>query len=61
VEKHSGRSQREIAMELREAEELRKGWERKGNPPCKHEKREKEYYLGTHTGDKVCTTCGKTV
>lgn len=29
--------------------------------PCDHPKTEKEYYLGSDTGDKVCTTCGRVV
>lgn len=53
-------SQRRITLQMKEAQELRKEWERKGKPPCKHEKLEKEYYLGTQTGDKICTTCGET-
>ena len=28
-----------------------------GNKPCEHPKLEKEYYLGSDTGDYVCTTC----
>ena len=27
---------------------------------CKHENIEKEYYLGTQTGDYICTDCGTT-
>ena len=33
-------------MQSDEAQELREAWKKKGNPPCKHEKLEKEYYLG---------------
>lgn len=44
---------------MSEAEELRKAWKEKGNPPCDHPGYpEKEYYLGTSTGDRVCTICG---
>ena len=47
-------------MQLEEATRLRKAWEAKGNPPCEHPKTEREYALGAHTGDTVCTTCGET-
>ena len=30
------------------------------NKNCTHENIEKEYYLGSQTGDYVCTSCGKT-
>lgn len=42
-------------MQLQEAEELQKRW---GDKPCSHPSLEKEYYLGTSTGDKVCSQCG---
>jgi hypothetical protein len=42
-------------LQLEEARELRKEW---GNKPCDHPRVVKEYYLGTSTGDYVCTTCG---
>ena len=42
-------------MQYDEAEKLRKNWRGKS---CKHEDVEKEYHLGSHTGDYVCTTCG---
>ena len=28
-------------------------------PPCAHEKLDKEYYLSMHTGDYVCLDCGE--
>ena len=43
-------------MQLEEARALEAGW---GKKPCDHPQTEKEYYLGTATGDYVCTTCGK--
>ena len=46
-------------MQFDEAERLRKEWERKGNPPCNHDGLEPEYYLGSDTGDEICTCCGK--
>ncbi len=42
-------------MQHEKAKELEKDW---GNKPCNHPRIEKEYYLGTQTGDYVCTTCG---
>ena len=47
-----------IIMQHEEAKAIRKAW---GDKPCNHPKVEKEYYLGSDTGDKVCTTCGREV
>jgi hypothetical protein len=33
-------------------------WVRSGNPLCAHETFDKEYHLGSDTGDYVCMTCG---
>jgi hypothetical protein len=46
-------------MQMEEAARLQKLWEAKGNPPCDHPNTGKEFYLGSRTGDRVCTTCGK--
>jgi hypothetical protein len=54
------KGRRKLIMQMYDAFRLQKEWEEKGNPPCEHENIEKEYYLGTQTGDKVCTKCGKT-
>ena len=43
-------------MQMDEALRLQKEW---GNKPCDHPYLEKEYYLGSSTGDWVCTTCGQ--
>ncbi|MGE7954821.1 hypothetical protein [Lysinibacillus xylanilyticus] len=43
-------------MQLEEARDLRERW---GEKLCNHPDLTKEYYLGTQTGDYVCTTCGK--
>lgn len=43
-------------MQMSEAERLRQEW---GDKPCSHPKVEREYYLGTDTGDYDCTTCGE--
>lgn len=46
-------------MQTSEAEQLQKEWAAKGSPPCDHPSLEREFYLGSRTGDKVCRTCGK--
>ena len=43
-------------MQVSEAAQLRKAW---GKKPCLHPELDKEYYLGSQTGDYVCTTCGE--
>lgn len=45
-------------MQLKEAQKIRKQW---GDKPCTLENHslEKEYYLGSDTGDYVCTICGR--
>lgn len=46
-------------MQTNEAMSLQKRWAEKESPPCDHPRTEKEYYLGSATGDRVCTTCGE--
>ena len=43
-------------MQMDEAAALRKIW---GDKPCRHPELDREYYRGAHTGDVVCTTCGR--
>ena len=43
-------------MQMDKAIELRKAW---GNKPCSHPNFDKEYHLGSDTGDYVCTSCGR--
>ena len=45
-------------MQMRKAAALRDAWVRNGNLPCDHPNLEREYDLGSDTGDHVCTTCG---
>lgn len=45
-------------MQMKEAARLRKAW---GQKPCDHPRIEKEYYLGSHTGDEVCAQCGREI
>jgi hypothetical protein len=46
---------------MEKAQRLREEWQAKGNPPCEHKNTEKEHYLGSDTGDRVCSTCGATI
>lgn len=46
-------------MQMEEAQQLRKEWLETGNVACDHPFMVKEYYLGSATGDAVCTTCGE--
>lgn len=46
-------------MQATKAAELRKFWAEKGNPPCDHQRIEKEYYQSMQTGDYVCIICGE--
>lgn len=43
-------------MQMRKAAQRRKEW---GEKPCNHDDVDREYYLGAHTGDIVCTICGR--
>lgn len=43
-------------MQFKEAQQLRRNWDGK---PCKHPAFDREYDLGAHTGDFICTTCGE--
>lgn len=46
-------------MEANDAEALREAWAKKGGPPCPHDVREKEFYLGSDTSAEICVACGK--
>lgn len=45
-------------MQMNEAYRRQREW---GDKPCDHPAIEAEYYLGAHTGDHVCTVCGRVV
>lgn len=45
-------------MQHKTAKKLAKEW---GKKTCDHPSLEKEYFLGTDTGDMVCTQCGQPV
>lgn len=44
-------------MQYEKAKDLRR-WN--NGKLCSHDEIDKEYYLGSQTGDYVCTSCGKT-
>jgi hypothetical protein len=46
-------------MEADDAEALREAWAGKGLPPCPHDVRKKEFYLGSDTSAEICVGCGK--
>jgi hypothetical protein len=43
-------------MQMDEPARLRKDW---GDKPCDHKSLDKEYHLGSATGDYVCKQCGR--
>ncbi len=43
-------------MQMETAKQIRHEW---GDKLCDHPHFEKEYYLGSQTGDYVCTQCGE--
>lgn len=48
-----------VEMQAEEEKALRQAWIKKGSPLCDHSKLAREYYLGSNTGDYVCTICGE--
>jgi hypothetical protein len=46
-------------VQERELSELRRVWELKGNRPCDHPSKDKEYMLSSQTGDWACLVCGE--
>jgi len=54
------------SIQMKEAKELRKDWAEKVKrgdveDNCTHPNTAKEYYLGSKTGDSICTNCGEVV
>jgi hypothetical protein len=47
-------------VQMDDVRHIRDRWEAAGSQSCEHQDVEKEYYLGSQTGDFVCTRCGKT-
>ncbi|WP_228773796.1 hypothetical protein [Streptomyces sp. VN1] len=46
-------------VQVSETTEIQKRWEAAGRPPCEHKNLDREYYLGSHTGDWACMECGE--
>ncbi|TFD16623.1 hypothetical protein E3T26_03915 [Cryobacterium sp. TMT1-21] len=46
-------------MQMKRANEIAKDWDAAGRPPCEHPHLDKEFHLGSSTGDYICTTCGE--
>jgi hypothetical protein len=46
-------------VQMDKVAQIRKAWEAAGSPPCGHPDADREYYLGSNTGDYVCLTCGE--
>jgi hypothetical protein len=44
-------------MQMKDASKLQNVW---GDKLCRHPRIEKEYHLGSATGEYACTTCGMT-
>ena len=47
-------------MQMDDARRQREAWQQRGGESCPHDELDKEYYLGSDTGDKVCKACGET-
>jgi hypothetical protein len=45
-------------VQMAKVAELIEAWQAKGNPPCDHPRVDKEYHLGSATGDDACLVCG---
>jgi len=48
-------------MQMKKALELQNQRNARGKRRCNHPSIEREYYLGSNTGDYVCSTCGANV
>jgi hypothetical protein len=46
-------------IQMDDAAAIRRRWEQAGRPPCAHKDLDREYYLGSNTGDYICLSCGK--
>jgi hypothetical protein len=49
-----------MGVQMSRLAEIRKEWKQLGNPQCDHASTDREYYLGTQTGDIGCLDCGET-
>ena len=50
--------QKEVTI-MTSPDEIRREWERRGKPECKHKKLVKETSLMGSTGDYFCADCGE--
>jgi hypothetical protein len=48
-------------VQMDKAAKIRKAWEAAGSPPCEHPDADREYCLGSSTGDYICLTCGESL
>ena len=47
-------------VQASEVATIRERWRTAGEPPCAHERTDREYELGGDTGDYACLDCGAT-
>ena len=45
-------------VQMADVAQIRKAWIQRGTPWCAHDSYDKEYSLGSDTGDYACMTCG---
>jgi hypothetical protein len=45
-------------VQIEKVAKIREAWAQKGKPRCTHESYDKEYHLGSDTGDYACMNCG---
>jgi hypothetical protein len=47
-------------VQMAKVAEIAAAWRRAGEPYCDHGRKDKEYGLGSSTGDWACLDCGRT-
>lgn len=48
-------------VQMSEVARIYAAWIERGMPPCDHPRVDREYHLGSRTGDLVCLLCGREV
>ena len=48
-----------MVVQFADVLEIRRGWIKRGRPPCDHGRLAGERYLGADTGDDACLDCGE--
>ena len=48
-----------MVVQFADVLEIRRGWIKRGRPPCNHGLLAAERYLGADTGDDACLDCGE--